>query len=100
MKKDKLMGRFRGCYPVLQRCGITVEKIAIAEKAIAGLDGPGLSKKHKWLHHVEIACKHEAEHYADLTPKAWLNLAMLSPGSEDIKKLRHYRKLVKVAFKS
>jgi hypothetical protein len=100
MNKSKLMERFRGCYPVLQRCGITVEKIAAVEGAISKLDGPALSKKHKWLHRVEVACKHEAEHWADLTPKAWGNLALLSPGSEDIRKLKSYRKAVKVAFKS
>ncbi len=100
MKKDRLLERLRGCYPVLERSGIKAEKILLAEKVIDGLDGPGLSKKHAWLHRVEIACKHEAEHYGDLSPRAWANLVHLSPGGEDIRKLKTYQRAVRAAFKS
>lgn len=100
MNRAKLLERLRGCEPVLERSGISDKRIAITVGEIEKLDGVGVSKRVKWLRRVEVACKHESEHYADLTPTAWVNLAMLSPGSEDIKKLKSYRKAVKVAFKS
>lgn len=100
MKRKKLLERFEGCIPVLERSGVKVEKIGLMKDVIDKLDALGIAKKVGWLHRVEVACKHESEHYADLTPTAWLNLAMLSPGSEDIKKLKAYRAAVKTAFKS
>jgi hypothetical protein len=100
MNKSKLLERLRGCEPVLERSGITLERIAITVGEIEKLDGVGVSKKVKWLRRVEVACKYEDEHYRDFTPKGWANLAILSPGNEDVKKLKTYRKDVRVAFKS
>lgn len=100
MNRKKLLERLEGCVPVIERSGVPKEKIAAVKTEIEKLDGVGVSKKVKWLRRVELACKHESEHYADLTPDAWVNLAFLSPGSEDIKKLKSYRAAVKKAFKS
>jgi len=100
MNRKKLLERFEGCIPILERSGVKIEKIGLMKDTIEKLDGPGISKRVKWLHRVEVACKYETEHYGDMSPTAWLNIAMLSPGSQDLKKLKSYRAEVKKAFKS
>lgn len=100
MKRETMMKRLQGMSITLTRAGVTLEKYALAEKTISTLDGVGLSKKVKWLKAVEKACIAESEHYGDMSPKAWANIALLQPSSPDLRRLRSLQKAIRDAFKS
>lgn len=98
MRREQLLQRLKGCQPVLARCGVSnfSDRLAELEKS----SGVEIAKANKWLRSVERACIEEATVYKDMSPTAWKNLAMLHPGSADIRRLRKLRATVKKAWKS
>lgn len=100
MTKKKLLSRLTECLTTLHRSGVTEAATQRRLEELAKLDGPGVSGRVTWMRRVEAACIAEAEVYADMPPHAWVNLTMLHPTSEDLKRIRALRRAVRDAWKS
>ena len=98
MRKVELLERLSNCVPILKRSGIEdTEKIF---DDLQRLDGVGVSRHVSWLKKIEKTCIHEGEVYKDMSPTAWVNICMINPGSEDVRRLRGLRRGVKDAWKA
>ena len=100
MRRAELLERLISCLPVIHRSGIKVEHTQAMVDKINHLDGPGVSKRNKWFRRLEGACILESSIYKDLSPTAWENLRHVSPGSADLRALKHARAEVKNAWRS
>lgn len=96
MKRTELVSRVLECRDILARSGVTDIEETIQE--LGALDGPGVSKRVKWMKAVERACIDEADVYKDQSPRGWENLRHLNPGSPDLKRLRALRVAVRKAW--
>lgn len=98
MRRKELIERIEGSLPVIQRCDIGGDDIAMMMAELGSLDGPGVSRRVKWMKVLERACVDEQEVYRDFTPQGWKNLEMIEPRSPDLKRLRMLRKAVRTAW--
>lgn len=100
MRRAEIVKRLIECLPIIHRAGIKVEHTQAMMDKINHLDGPGISKHHKWFRAVEGACIQETLIYRDLSPSTWVNLALVAPNSPDLRALKKARTTVKNAWRS